>query len=98
MLALARGGIVSGAGLRVHERVVPGDEHLEALELAPSLGGLGTSVADEDLLPDAYLPKPLQQGRVEESQRDRERLQEQDREVSIMQTGLKHYKHWRGPA
>src|SRR5215467_11675085 len=49
----------------VSQRLVSGNEDLEALEEAPRLGGLGAGVAEQDIRPNPDLPEALEQSRME---------------------------------
>src|SRR5215467_195334 len=64
MLGLPGLSIAANRLLNVSQRLVSGNEDLEALEEAPSLGGLRAGVAEQDIRPDPDLPEALEQGRV----------------------------------
>src|SRR5215467_9884431 len=65
MLGLPGLSVAPSRLLDVSQRLVSGNEDLESLEEAPSLGGLRANVAEQDIRPDSDLPEALAQGRME---------------------------------
>jgi len=65
MLVLLGSHNIAKAPIGINQCIVFGYEDLEALEEAPSLGSLGTDIANENIRACPDVPKTLEQGRVE---------------------------------
>src|SRR5215468_3568576 len=65
MLGLPGFSIAASRLLDISQRLVSGNEDLEALEESPSLGGLRADVAEQDIRPDPDVPEALEQCRME---------------------------------